>query len=123
MLVAARGPLRLTCSAAAACANAVTGTIYANLANGITPSTAAYQGTGTGILNIFNGFDPLAGATAVDGSGQPFSFHPGGVHVALGDGSVKFINENIPIRLFARLVTRDQDEAVDESYYEPFSPH
>ena len=38
--------------------------------------------------------------------------------MALGDGSVKFISENIPIRLFARLVTRDQDEPVDGSYYE-----
>jgi hypothetical protein len=96
---------------------------YANLASGVTAASPYYQGGGSGILNIFNGWDSSAGATAVNGSGQPFSFHPGGLHVALGDGSVKFISENIPIRLFARLVTRDQDEPVDGSYYEPFQPH
>ncbi|HTU25631.1 MAG TPA: DUF1559 domain-containing protein [Pirellulales bacterium] len=102
----------------------VSNVIQANLASGITPSTSAYQGASSGsLLSIFNGWDPAASATAVNGSGQPFSFHPGGLHVALGDGSVKFISENIPIRLFARLVTRDQDEPVDGSYYEPFSPH
>jgi prepilin-type N-terminal cleavage/methylation domain-containing protein len=104
-------------------ANAVTGTTYANLANGLSAAAPYYQGTGSGILNIFNGWDSTVGATAVNGSGQPFSFHPGGLHVALGDGSVKFISENIPIRLFARLVTRDQDEPVDGSYYDVFSPH
>jgi hypothetical protein len=109
-------------------ANTVTGTIYANLSTNPALSIASatapyYQGSGTGILNIFNGYDPAAGATAVNGTGQPFSFHPGGVHVALGDGSVKFISENIPIRLFARLVTRDQDEPVDGSYYEAFQGH
>ncbi|HEX4143841.1 MAG TPA: DUF1559 domain-containing protein [Pirellulales bacterium] len=104
-------------------ANTVTGTTYANLANGLTASSPYYQGTGSGILNIFNGWDASVGATAVNGTGQPFSFHPGGLHVAMGDGSVKFISENIPIRLFARLVTRDQDEPVDGSFYEAFSPH
>ena len=83
----------------------------------------AYTGIGSGLLNIFNAIDPSTGTTAVNGSGQPFSFHPGGVHVALGDGSVKFISENIPIRLFARLVTRDQNEPVDGSYYESFQAH
>lgn len=55
------------------------------------------------------------------GTGQPFSFHPEGLNVLLGDGSVKFISQNIPIRLFARLVTRDQGEAVDASFYESFN--
>jgi hypothetical protein len=55
------------------------------------------------------------------GTGQPFSFHPEGLNIALGDGSVKFVSQNIPIRLFARLVTRDQGEAVDGSFYESFN--
>jgi prepilin-type N-terminal cleavage/methylation domain-containing protein len=106
-------------------ANALTGVTYANLASNLSvqPTTPYYGGPGSGIYNIFNGYDPSAGAYSVNGTGQPFSFHPGGTHVALGDGSVKFISENIPIRLFARLVTRDQDEPVDGSYYEPFAPH
>ena len=86
-------------------------------------SATAYTGPGSGLLNIFNAIDPSTGTTAVNGSGQPFSFHPGGVHVALGDGSVKFISENIPIRLFARLVTRDQNEPVDGSFYESYQAH
>ncbi len=104
-------------------ANGVTGTIYANLANGITPQHRRLSGDRHWDSQHLQRVILCAALTAVGGTGQPFSFHPGGVHVALGDGSVKFINENIPIRLFARLVTRDQDEAVDESYYEPFSPH
>jgi hypothetical protein len=107
----------------AAASLSVTQTVQANLASGITPLASAYPGTGTGILNIFNALDPTTGTTAVNGSGQPFSFHPGGLHVALGDGSVKFISENIPVRLFARLVTRDQNEPVDGSFYESFQAH
>jgi prepilin-type N-terminal cleavage/methylation domain-containing protein/prepilin-type processing-associated H-X9-DG protein len=53
--------------------------------------------------------DPLYGAT---GSGEVYAFHPGGANVALGDGSVRFINENILIREFAALVTRNGEENV-----------
>lgn len=67
--------------------------------------------TGVGSLKVEGG---------TGGTGQPFSFHRGGLQVAIADGSVKFINENIPIRLFARLATRDQGEAVDASFYETF---
>ena len=106
-------------------ANGVTQTTYANLASTLTvqPTTPYYSTLGTGIYNIFNGYDTGAAAYSVNGTGQPFSFHPGGLLVALGDGSVKFLSENIPIRLVARLVTRDQDEPVDGSYYEAFPPH
>ncbi|MCA9078653.1 MAG: DUF1559 domain-containing protein [Planctomycetaceae bacterium] len=34
-----------------------------------------------------------------------YSFHPGGVHVLLCDGSVQFLNENLDIGLFVNLVT------------------
>ena len=46
------------------------------------------------------------------GTGETFSFHPGGAHVALGDGSVRFLGETIGIREYARLVTRDNGEVV-----------
>ncbi len=83
-----------------------------------------YYPSGISGVSYLNWPDPLQNnKTSVNGSGQPFSFHPGGLHVALGDGSVKFISENIPIRLLARLVTRDQGETVDSSSFEPFDPH
>jgi prepilin-type N-terminal cleavage/methylation domain-containing protein/prepilin-type processing-associated H-X9-DG protein len=34
-----------------------------------------------------------------------YSFHPGGVHVLLADGSVQFLNENVNVSVFVRLVT------------------
>jgi prepilin-type N-terminal cleavage/methylation domain-containing protein len=90
---------------------------------GSAPYTTYYPG-GSGATQIFNWPDPAAAnATSVNGSGQPFSFHPSGFHVAMGDGSVKFLSENIPIRLMARLVTRDVSDPVDASYYETFPPH
>ena len=45
-----------------------------------------------------------------EGTAEAFSFHPGGATFAFGDGSVRFINEDIPIKLFARLVTRGGGE-------------
>ncbi len=42
-----------------------------------------------------------------------YSFHPGGVHVALVDGSVQFIHSTINTSLMFALVTRAGAEAVD----------
>ena len=110
-------------------ANGVTSVVYANLNSLVGTPSASFYPNGTGVLQLLNGIDPSVApvggvaSTNVNGSGQPFSFHPGGFHIAMGDGSVKFISENIPIRLFARLVTRDADEPVDSNFYEPFSAH
>ncbi len=106
--------------------------LYINRTNGIDINTQSF--TASKGLNGGNAWTPAGGATTINsvtsgaaleggtgGTGQPFSFHPSGLQVVLADGSVKWINENIPIRLFARLVTRDQGEAVDASYYESFS--
>ena len=41
-----------------------------------------------------------------DPTGEVYSFHPGGANVVLGDGSLRFVNENIPILLFATIITR-----------------
>jgi len=37
----------------------------------------------------------------------PYSFHPGGLHVAYGDGAVQFINETIDITVWNRLSQRN----------------
>jgi len=47
-----------------------------------------------------------------EGTAEAFSFHPGGINVAMGDGSVRLIQESVGIREFARLVTRANGEIV-----------
>jgi prepilin-type N-terminal cleavage/methylation domain-containing protein/prepilin-type processing-associated H-X9-DG protein len=47
--------------------------------------------------------DPFYG---VDGTGEVYGFHPGGVNALFVDGSVHFIEQSINIRTFAALVTR-----------------
>lgn len=46
--------------------------------------------------------------------GQMFSEHEGGGHVCLGDGSVRFISENIDLLLFAELSSMGEGEVVGE---------
>jgi prepilin-type N-terminal cleavage/methylation domain-containing protein/prepilin-type processing-associated H-X9-DG protein len=48
-----------------------------------------------------------------EGSGEAYAFHPGGANFAFGDASVRLLNQNISIREFARLVTRDGGETVN----------
>ena len=45
---------------------------------------------------------------------EPFSLHIGGVHAALGDGSVRFISENIDINTARRLFGRDDGQVVGD---------
>ena len=46
-------------------------------------------------------------SVGTEGSSQPFSFHTGGLHVLLGDGSVRFLSESTDIGVTAALVTRN----------------
>jgi prepilin-type N-terminal cleavage/methylation domain-containing protein/prepilin-type processing-associated H-X9-DG protein len=66
-------------------------------------------------LNCTNGED--FGSTpfphpyyGTEGTAEAFAFHPNGAQFAMGDGSVRFLNQSISIREFARLVTRDRGE-------------
>ncbi|MGC4002529.1 MAG: DUF1559 domain-containing protein [Pirellulales bacterium] len=45
-----------------------------------------------------------------EGSSEAYSFHSGGVNVAMGDGSAAFITDDITLRDFARKVTRSGGE-------------
>ncbi len=56
----------------------------------------------------------LGTAPLTHGTGAPFSFHTGGAHFTLGDGSVRFINENINFATFISLVTPAGAEIVGE---------
>ena len=48
------------------------------------------------------------------GTSEPYSFHPSGANFSMGDGSVKWLNDNIDIREFAKLVTRAGSELTSE---------
>lgn len=43
---------------------------------------------------------------------EPFSMHPGGIQVLLGDGSVRFISENINVHTIRQLCGRNDGEIV-----------
>lgn len=45
--------------------------------------------------------------------GQMYSDHPGGGMVLFGDGSTRFVSEQISLMLFAKLSSMDEQEAID----------
>lgn len=51
----------------------------------------------------------------VDGSGQVYGFHSGGVNALFVDGSVRFVGQSVNIRTFAAVVTRNAGEVVNAS--------
>ncbi len=91
--------------------------------------TAVYTGWGT-----YQGHSCNVQGTTIDANGFPqndpnnpcvincnnyvnsglFGFHPSGVNVLLGDGAVRFLNEQIDIKTFAGLITRANSEVVGE---------
>ena len=87
-----------------------------NVLIGAADDGASYPGPRA--INATNGFalgsaypDPYFG---VDGTGQAYSFHSGGIMAVLVDGSVKFLNANIDIRTYARLISRDGGEIIGD---------
>jgi len=72
-------------------------TVAVNGTNGESVETGTYKGTTYG----------------TEGTGEPYAFHPGGVQVVFGDGSVKLISKDVTIRVFASLVTRAGAETLD----------
>lgn len=57
-------------------------------------------------------------AYGANGTGATYAFHSGGANILMGDGSVHFSNEQVDIRVFARLVTRKGAEVVSSADYE-----
>jgi prepilin-type N-terminal cleavage/methylation domain-containing protein/prepilin-type processing-associated H-X9-DG protein len=100
---------------------------HLNAGGWVRPATdilfAGSSSTGAIVPGVFfnrtNGYDVGAenyGANGypsvgTEGSSQPYSFHPTGSNVLLGDGSVRFIDEQIAIDVIAALVTRNQGNA------------
>jgi prepilin-type N-terminal cleavage/methylation domain-containing protein len=48
------------------------------------------------------------------GTGESYSFHAGGLNVALGDGAVRFVNQNITVDVYVKLITRAGLETVGD---------
>jgi prepilin-type N-terminal cleavage/methylation domain-containing protein/prepilin-type processing-associated H-X9-DG protein len=46
---------------------------------------------------------------------EVYSFHTGGAHLLMADGSVRFVRESLDIRILARLVTRAGGEIVGDN--------
>lgn len=66
---------------------------------------------GTTPFNATNGHNVGAesypnGTFGVQGTSQPYSFHVGGAQFLMGDGSVRFIGENVNLAVFVAAVTR-----------------
>jgi prepilin-type N-terminal cleavage/methylation domain-containing protein len=72
--------------------------IYINRSNGYDVGSESYGA---------NGY-PSVGT---EGSSQPYAFHASGLNVVRGDGSVKFINDEINIGVMGALITRNQATA------------
>ena len=51
------------------------------------------------------------------GSGEVYAFHPTGANVVFGDGSVRLISRDIPLSVFAALVTRGSHDDPHEDTY------
>jgi prepilin-type N-terminal cleavage/methylation domain-containing protein len=61
-----------------------------------------------------NDIRPGTRAVNCTNNGEPYGFHTAGLNVSLFDGSVRFISETIPIRVFARLVTAQASELLPD---------
>ena len=46
-----------------------------------------------------------------------YAFHPQGANVLFCDGSVSFINQDVPLRIIARLITRNGGEVINSGDY------
>jgi len=51
------------------------------------------------------------------GNQEPFSYHPGGVNAAFGDGSVRFLKDSLNILVLRKIVTYNGGEVVSSDQY------
>jgi prepilin-type N-terminal cleavage/methylation domain-containing protein len=69
---------------------------------------------GTTAMNATNGFAVGSGypdgTYGTEGTSSPYSFHTGGITVLMGDGSVKFVAENVDFNTFVGALTRNNGE-------------
>jgi hypothetical protein len=69
--------------------------VYINRTNGFDVGGQAYGQTG------------YAAPYGTEGTSQPYSFHPSGLNILLGDASVRFLDDSIDIAIIGALITRN----------------
>lgn len=89
-----------------------------------TPSESPHSINGAGWGDVLNGDHSIEGSSA-DGTSADgpcaincnnrrnqnyYSFHPGGCHFLVADGSVRFISETTELRVLASMMTRANGE-------------
>lgn len=62
-------------------------------------------------------FIAMAGQIGPSGSTPPTSNHPGGVHLGMADGSVRFVRDSVAPNVWWAIGTRYGREVVDASAY------
>jgi prepilin-type N-terminal cleavage/methylation domain-containing protein len=77
-----------------------------------TPNTRACAGMGSGGMMMMNGSMANMAVQL-----PPSSYHPGGVNLMLGDGSIRFIKETVALPTWRALSTRNGGEIVGGSDY------
>jgi prepilin-type processing-associated H-X9-DG protein len=63
---------------------------------------------------------PTTTATAGNQAGpneEPYSYHPGGVNVLFGDGSVRFLKDTVNLVAFRAILSLAGGEAVSSDQY------
>ncbi|MDB5385238.1 MAG: prepilin-type cleavage/methylation protein, partial [Planctomycetaceae bacterium] len=69
---------------------------------------------GTTSINATNGYVVSAGypdgTYGTEGTSSPYAFHTGGATVLMGDGSVRFVSENVDFSTFVSALTRANGE-------------
>jgi prepilin-type N-terminal cleavage/methylation domain-containing protein len=82
---------------------------YINRTNGYDHATESYNTNGyttAPATRLGPGGTTIPYGT--EGSSQPYSFHKGGLHAGIGDGSVKFISDDVDIQVIGAINTRNQ---------------
>jgi prepilin-type N-terminal cleavage/methylation domain-containing protein/prepilin-type processing-associated H-X9-DG protein len=87
----------------------------------LSTSDVLYPVNRTNGADVVNSYSAPTGFSyyGTEGTSEVYAFHSGGANVVLADGSVRFINESIPIKEFAALVTRAGHEQVVNSVFNP----
>jgi prepilin-type processing-associated H-X9-DG protein len=65
--------------------------------------------------SLLNHLQPKAGVPIVGGDNLHglYSFHPGGAHIVLADGSVQFLKDTVETKVLFALITRNGGEVLD----------
>jgi prepilin-type processing-associated H-X9-DG protein len=101
----------------------IAGTSWGEQQNSFEVHGSSNDGTlrpGVCAVNCCNTYAIGPGGSPTDGGrnyedGEFYSFHPGGAHAAFADGSVRFMQSSMAIRVLSALCTRQGGEVVSEN--------